>query len=167
MKEFHQCRRVAEECGIELNGAISFPFKSIWEGEIHFENVVQVVEAYLDAGIEELSLSDTHSLSNPVLTYERTSRLMERFPQVKWWAHLHDSRGIGIANAWACYKAGIRKFDISFAGVGGCPYLPDQQGILLRRTWCTSSKNAGFLRGLIIHRRSALLSRWKNCHSIQ
>ncbi len=128
MKDFSLCQATAQKCGIELNGAISFPFRSVWEGEIPLENVVNVVKCYLDAGICEISLSDTHGLSNPILTYERTAQLMEKFPQVKWWSHLHNSRGVGIANAWASYQAGIRKFDASFAGVGGCPYFVGSTG---------------------------------------
>ncbi len=128
MKRFPQCVEAARRCGIKVNGAISFAFRSMWEGEIPYDTVADVVKTYLDAGVEELSLSDSNGLADPVLTYERTARLHAEFPEVSWFSHMHNTRGTGAANVWAGYKAGVRKFDASFAGVGGCPYFQGSTG---------------------------------------
>ena len=54
--------------------------------------------------------------------------MQERYPQVKWWLHFHNTRGMAMANILAAMQAGITQFDSSFAGLGGCPFVPGATG---------------------------------------
>ena len=104
------------------------PFASPWEEKIPLEDVIAIVETYLSIGVEEISLSDTSGMAVPSQVYEMCTLMQQRYPQVTWWMHFHNTRGLGIANMMAAMEAGITRFDTSFAGLGGCPFVPGAAG---------------------------------------
>lgn len=113
---------------IEVSGSISMPFGSPWEHDIPVEYVKKIVKAYLDVGITEISLSDASGMAVPKQVYDMCVQMRESFPQVKWILHFHNTRGLGIANILAGMEASITWFDTSFAGIGGCPFVPGAAG---------------------------------------
>ena len=113
---------------LEISGSISMPFGSPWEGEIKLEEVEAIVEAYLSLGIEEISLSDASGMAIPNQVYSICKSMREKYPQVKWWLHFHNTRGLAVANILAAMQAGITNFDSSLAGLGGCPFVPGAAG---------------------------------------
>lgn len=125
---FGACAAVAKDAGIELSGSISMPFGSPWERAIPFEEVKEIVEAYLGLGIRELSLSDTSGMASPRAVYDMCARIRETFPEAVWWMHFHNTRGMALANIVAAMQAGMDRFDTSFAGLGGCPFVPGAAG---------------------------------------
>jgi len=128
MEGFAACAQAAREAGIALSGSISMPFASPWEEKIPLEDVIAIVETYLSIGVEEISLSDTSGMAVPSQVYEMCTLMQQRYPQVTWWMHFHNTRGLGIANMMAAMEAGITRFDTSFAGLGGCPFVPGAAG---------------------------------------
>ena len=128
MESFAACAQAVKAAGIALSGSISMPFASPWEAEIPLEDVVAIVETYLSLGVEEISLSDTSGMAVPSQVYEMCTQMQRRYPQVIWWMHFHNTRGLGIANLVAAMEAGITRFDTSFAGLGGCPFVPGAAG---------------------------------------
>ncbi len=114
--------------GLEISSSISMPFGSPWEHDIPIEDIKNIVQAYIDVGVTEISLSDTSDMAVPKQVYEMYIELQEAFPQVKWILHFHNTRGLGIANIIAGMQAGITWFDTSFAGVGGCSFVPGAAG---------------------------------------
>ncbi len=78
--------------------------------------------------MKEVSLSDTAGLANPVQMYEVCSRALDEYPDVLWNLHLHDTRGMGLANILAAMQAGMYRFDASLGGLGGCPFIPNASG---------------------------------------
>jgi len=125
---FEEIVSIATQNGIEVSGSISMPFGSPWEGNIPIENVQSIVEAYLNVGITEISLSDASGMAVPNQVYSMCCIMQERYPQVKWWLHFHNTRGMAMANILAAMQAGITQFDSSFAGLGGCPFVPGATG---------------------------------------
>lgn len=118
----------SKEYHIEISGSISMPFGSPWDKEIPMQDVKDIVEAYLAVGITEISLSDASGMAYPTQVYEMCTEMRKCYPQVTWWMHFHNTRGLGIANILAAMQAGMTQFDSSFAGVGGCPYVPGAAG---------------------------------------
>lgn len=125
---FKECVEKAREHGIGISGSISMAFGSPWDKEIPFADVEEIVRAYINVGITEISLSDASGMAYPSLVYEMCMKMQELFPQVEWWLHFHNTRGLGMANVIAGMEAGITNYDASFAGVGGCPFVPGAAG---------------------------------------
>lgn len=125
---FAECVRKAEDAGIGISGSISMAFGSPWDREIPMKDVKDIVEAYLSVGIDEISLSDASGMAYPTQVYDMCSEMKRRYPNVSWWLHFHNTRGLGIANILAGMQAGMTQYDTSFAGVGGCPFVPGAAG---------------------------------------
>lgn len=125
---FKECVDKALANNIEISGSISMAFGSPWDKEIPVQDVKDIVQAYLNVGITEISLSDASGMAYPSQVYKICEEMKREFPQVNWWLHFHNTRGLGIANIVAGMQAGINRFDTSFAGVGGCPFVPGAAG---------------------------------------
>lgn len=116
---------------MEAAGGIMMAFGSPWEAEIPPDDIRTLVETYLSLGIREISLADSAGLAAPDKIYQVCSMLRGQYPQVERWVlHLHNTRGMGMANLLAGIKAGFTHFDTSFAGLGGCPFIPGAAGNL-------------------------------------
>lgn len=125
---FAPCVQAAKENGIEISGSISMPFASPWEGRIPLEDVDAIIKAYLEVGITEISLSDTSGMAVPNQVHNMCSYVKEKYPQLSWWLHFHNTRGLAMANILAAMEAGMIQFDSSFGGLGGCPFVPGAAG---------------------------------------
>ena len=126
--KFKSCCDLAGEKGIAISGSISMPFGSPWEHDIPFSDVCAIIEAYLGVGITEISLSDASGMAVPNQVFRICSDVKAKYPQVKWWLHFHNTRGVAMANIVAAMQAGITQFDSSFGGLGGCPFVPGAAG---------------------------------------
>ena len=128
MAGFKAAVDAAKDAGIAISGSISMPFGSPWEKEIPLSDVKSITQAYIDTGITEISLSDTAGVAYPSQVYNYCVEMAKEFPQVTWWMHFHNTRGLAIANIVAAMEAGFTRFDSSFAGAGGCPFVPGAAG---------------------------------------
>ena len=113
-------------CGIEVG--ISTAFGCTIQGTVDEAEVLRLVQAVLDAGAEHVGLADTVGYANP----RQVARLFERCFKVAGdrlnCGHFHDTRGLGLANVYAAWQAGVRRFDASLGGIGGCPHAPGASG---------------------------------------
>jgi hydroxymethylglutaryl-CoA lyase len=113
-------------CRIEVG--ISTALGCTIQGRVDPDEVLRLVQAALDAGAEQVGLADTVGFADPL----QVARLFERGLRVAGdrlaCAHFHDTRGLGMANAYAAWQAGIRRFDASLGGIGGCPHAPGASG---------------------------------------
>lgn len=125
---FASCVEAANANNIEISGSISMPFASPWEGRIPESDVDAIIEAYLNVGITEISLSDASGMAVPNQVYDLCCHVKEKYPQVSWWMHFHNTRGMAMANILAAMEAGMTQFDSSFGGLGGCPFVPGAAG---------------------------------------
>jgi hydroxymethylglutaryl-CoA lyase len=128
IKDFERCAAFCRDKGMELSGAIATAFGYYAEGVIPLEQVEKVIRAFLSLGVTELSMSDSTGMANPKQVYAYMSVLKERYPDVLWTLHTHDTRGMALANILAGLAAGVTHFDSSFAGLGGCPFAPGASG---------------------------------------
>lgn len=128
VERFRECTDFAEENGIEISGSISMAFGSPWEYEIPHKDVFQIVESYLKVGINEISLSDASGMGTPKKVYALFAQMKKEYPEIRLWGHFHNTRGLGAANILAAMAAGVDSFDTSFAGCGGCPFVPNATG---------------------------------------
>ena len=125
---FAECVQKAADAGIGISGSISMAFGSPWDKEIPIQDVKDAVDAYLNVGVTEISLSDASGMAYPTQVYDMCQEMKRCYPQASWWLHFHNTRGLGIANILAGMEAGFTQFDTSFAGVGGCPFVPGAAG---------------------------------------
>ena len=125
---FADCVKMASENKIEISGSISMPYASPWEGRTPVEDVDAIIEAYLKVGINEISLSDASGQAVPNQVYELCKHVREKYTEASWWLHFHNTRGAAMANILAAMQAGMTRFDASFGGLGGCPFVPGAAG---------------------------------------
>ena len=125
---FASCVAAAQEAGIGISGSISMPFASPWEGITPVETVDAIIDTYLAVGIGEISLSDASGMATPIQVGRLCAHVLETYPQASWWLHFHNTRGMAMANMLAAMDAGMTRFDTSFGGLGGCPFVPGAAG---------------------------------------
>lgn len=128
VRSFTECAEFATANGVTLSGAVSTAFGYYAEGVIGLDKVTPLVDAYLNLGVTEISMSDSTGFANPKQVYEYMAFLLTKYPQVKWTLHTHNTRGMAIANIYSAMTAGVSHFDASFAGIGGCPFAPGASG---------------------------------------
>ncbi|WP_041469704.1 hydroxymethylglutaryl-CoA lyase [Geobacillus sp. Y412MC52] len=112
-------------CAAILGTAFGCPF----EGSISEDNVLKISERFIEAGCRSITLADTTGLANPLQVKRLVNRFFETFGEtVELGLHFHNTRGLGISNVFAGYEAGVRHFDSSIGGTGGCPFAPKAVG---------------------------------------
>jgi hydroxymethylglutaryl-CoA lyase len=114
--------------GVSLNGSIATTFGCPFEGKIDEDRVLQIVDAYLELGMQGISLADTTGMANPRQVHRLVQRVLTRIPASALTLHFHNTRGLGLSNVLAAYEAGARRFDASLGGLGGCPFAPGASG---------------------------------------
>lgn len=128
LASFGECAEFAHRNGVVLSGAIATAFGYYAEGVIGLELIIPLTEAYLAMGVREISMSDSTGFANPRQVYSYMSELKGKYPEVDWTLHAHNTRGLALANIFAAMQAGVKRFDSSFAGIGGCPFAPGASG---------------------------------------
>lgn len=97
-------------------------------GDTSLDQVVEMAGHFADLGVASLSLADTTGLANPRMIQERVRAVQAEIGDVPLVLHLHDTRGLGLANVYAALECGVQWFDTSFAGMGGCPFISGAAG---------------------------------------
>jgi hydroxymethylglutaryl-CoA lyase len=101
-----------------------------YEGTVDPKKGVEIVRRLFDLGCYEVSLGDTIGVGTPLQTRKILDLFLEEFPASRLALHFHDTRGTALANVLVGLELGIRTFDASIAGLGGCPYAPGAAGNL-------------------------------------
>ncbi|GAA4050677.1 hydroxymethylglutaryl-CoA lyase [Parerythrobacter jejuensis] len=121
--------RFAKEEGLAAQVTISAAFGCPFEGEVKPETILAIAEEMAAEEPSEIALADTIGVGVPAQVEELFGRLGDLLcGKIPMRAHFHDTRNTGIANAWAAYGAGVRTFDCSLGGLGGCPFAPNATG---------------------------------------
>jgi hydroxymethylglutaryl-CoA lyase len=124
-------RPVAERArndGITLRAYVSTVCGCPFEGEVAIPRVVALVQDLLELGVDEVSLGDTIGVGTPDQVRSLAAAVAAVAPLEKVALHMHDTYGRALANVEAGYRSGIRIFDSSLGGLGGCPYAPGASG---------------------------------------
>ncbi|WP_251976397.1 hydroxymethylglutaryl-CoA lyase [Salinicola avicenniae] len=114
--------------GVFINASISTAFGCPFEGEVPFKRVLAITEKLLALGVEGISLCDTTGMANPRQVADLCREVRSRWPWLPVTLHVHNTRGMGLANALIAWQNGITRFDAALGGLGGCPYAPGATG---------------------------------------
>lgn len=113
---------------VQVEVGISTAFGCTIQGPVPEDQVVRLAEQLAAAGVDEAGLSDTTGMANPAQVRRLFNRVRAAIGDMTGAAHMHNTRGLGLANCLAAYEAGVRTFDSSLGGLGGCPYAPGASG---------------------------------------
>lgn len=117
---------IAPDVPVEAN--ISVAFGCTIDGHVDEGEVIALAEKLVAVGVDDSGLSDTTGMANPTQVRRMFSALIDRIGERCGAAHMHNTRGLGLANTLAAYEAGVRIFDSSHCGLGGCPHAPGASG---------------------------------------
>lgn len=120
--------RNARSQGLEVRAGLQSAFGCVYEGSISESAVLAAAERMMSAGVDEINLADSTGMANPLAIRSLVHKMAERFPETRISLHLHDTRGLGLANMFSGYEAGVRIFDVCAGGLGGCPFIKGAAG---------------------------------------
>ena len=114
--------------GVKVEAGLSTAFGCTIQGEVKEDEVVWLAGEVIAAGADEAGLSDTTGMANPAQVRRLFDKVRAVIGDRTGAAHLHNTRGLGLANCLAAWDVGVRTFDSSLGGLGGCPYAPGASG---------------------------------------
>jgi hydroxymethylglutaryl-CoA lyase len=113
-------------CLIEVG--ISTAFGCTIQGIVEEDEVMRLLRAVLDVGVDRVGLADTVGYADPLQVRRMCARALDLAGDRMACGHFHDTRGLGMANVYAAWEAGVRRFDACTGGIGGCPHAPGASG---------------------------------------
>ena len=132
VQEFARIVAARDESGLResvaLSCGIATAFGCSIQGYVDPERVLDLAAQVTALGAAEVMLADTVGYADPAQVEHLFAQLRERQPDLSVAAHFHDTRGLGLANAAAALRVGVRRFDASIGGLGGCPFAPGATG---------------------------------------
>jgi hydroxymethylglutaryl-CoA lyase len=128
LAQFAEIVKFAGPSSVFINGSLSTSFGCPFDGWIPEARILELVQRFLDAGIKGVTLCDTTGMANPEQVRRLCDAVLQRWPEVPFTLHFHNTRGMGLANVVAALGTGMRKFDASLGGLGGCPFAPGATG---------------------------------------
>jgi len=128
LERFRPVASEARKHGIRVRGYVSCVLGCPYEGEVAPQRVADVARALFAMGCYEISLGDTIGTGTPKKTRAMVEACAEHVPLDKLAGHYHDTYGQALANIYASLELGVRTFDASVAGLGGCPYAAGASG---------------------------------------
>lgn len=130
VQEVRAIARLRDELApaVKLEAGISTAFGCTLQGVVPEDDVIRLAALCVAAGADESGLSDTVGYANPARVRRLFRRLRSEVGQHAGAAHMHNTRGLGLANCYAAWEEGVRTFDSSLGGLGGCPYAPGASG---------------------------------------
>ncbi|EME23376.1 hydroxymethylglutaryl-CoA lyase [Rhodococcus triatomae] len=143
---------LVHEAGGHLEVIVAIAFDCPFDGPTPPQRVAEIAARALESGADALAVADTIGTATPIRVTDVLQRVLAVAPGVDVGLHLHDTRGQGLANAWAAYSLGIRQFDSSVGGLGGCPFAPGASGNIATEELVYMFEDGGVDTGIDIHR---------------
>jgi len=119
---------LAQRARVPVNASLSCSFGCPMEGDVAADEVLAWVDRFAALGVAGVSLCDTTGMAYPTQVQALCRAAQARQPKVAFTAHFHNTRAMGLVNTVAAIETGIRSFDMSLGGIGGCPYAPGASG---------------------------------------
>jgi hydroxymethylglutaryl-CoA lyase len=148
--------QVAAGHPVALRGAVACAFGCPFEGDVDVGAVLRIAEAYAAQGIDRLTLGDTTGMATPPIVTRVLQALGERLPQMRVALHFHNTRGVGLANVLVGLDLGVREFESSIGGLGGCPFAPGATGNVCTEDLVYLLEESGFDTGIDLDRLIAV-----------
>ncbi|BAH52832.1 hydroxymethylglutaryl-CoA lyase [Rhodococcus opacus] len=165
-------KRIVAE-GLDCAAVIATSFGCPFEGKVDLTRVLDLAERFAEAGATEIGFGDTTGMCNPAYASEFFAAALDRLPGVEVTAHFHNTRGQGLANAYAALEAGCASFESSFGELGGCPVPAGSTGNIATEDLVSMFHEMGVETGLDLPRvieaareAQAVLGRKLTSHSI-
>lgn len=137
----------------QLEGSLSTAFGCTLEGNVPASKVLEMAEKLMEAGCDEVGLSDTTGFANPVQVRNYTRDIRALLGEGKLnGIHLHNTRGQGLANVMAALEAGLTTIDASMGGIGGCPFAPGASGNIVTEDLVFLLESQGLRTGVNFER---------------
>ena len=139
--------KVAHDAGMRITMSLSTTFGCPFEGRVQEDVVMRFVEQFRELGFDGISLADTTGMANPRQVRELTGRVLRACPppdDMYYTLHFHNTRGMGLANVVAGIEAGVRSFDGSVSGLGGCPFAPGATGNICTEDMVNMLEDMGY-----------------------
>ncbi|MBO9512928.1 MAG: hydroxymethylglutaryl-CoA lyase [Variovorax sp.] len=143
-----QTLAAAQRLGLRTRAYVAVAFDCPFEGATPLDEVVRLARRMHEAGAGEVVIADTIGSAAPGQVKARLAALREAVPVDRLAMHFHDTRGMGVANAWAALEAGVRRFDASVGGIGGCPFAPGAAGNVATEDLVLMAAQSGFDAGI-------------------
>jgi len=140
--------RDATNRGVRIYAGVATAFGCTIQGVVPEDEVVRIAEGLVEAGADEIGLADTVGYGNPAQVRRLFGRIKKTVGDRISSAHFHDTRGTGLANVVAALDVGIRSFDASLGGLGGCPYAPGASGNIASEDLVFMLEGMGFDTGV-------------------
>ena len=131
-----------------INATVATAFGCPFEGVQSEDKVEAIVGRYLALGVDGITLADTTGMANPAQVERLVRRALTRVPPERLSLHFHNTRGLGLANVLAAWRAGARRFDAALGGLGGCPFAPGATGNICTEDLASMCHEMGIETGL-------------------
>ncbi|NPV04722.1 MAG: hydroxymethylglutaryl-CoA lyase [Syntrophaceae bacterium] len=118
----------AQDAGMKVRAGVMNAFGCAYEGAVPLGRVLRIVRAYMRTGPDEICLADSSGMANPQQVEKALIRVRGEVSPPGLSLHLHNTRGLGLANVYAALRQGVSIFDTSLGGLGGCPFIPGARG---------------------------------------
>ena len=139
-------RAVAE--GVDIHAYLAVAFECPYEGGVEESLVLEQVERLMQHQPARLMIADTIGAANPAAVHSMMQKLVDRYGPERLGCHFHDTRAMGLANVYAALQAGVRQFDASAGGLGGCPFAPGAKGNVATEDVVMLCESIGYDTGL-------------------
>lgn len=152
LERFEQVTELAKKHKRKVRGYLSVAFGCPYEGPVSENKVVELAQKFVKMGVYEVVIGDTIGVATPNQVKSLVTKLKRKIPTKKLAMHMHDTRGTALANVLASLNLGIRVFDASFGGLGGCPYAKGASGNLATDDLVYMLHGMGFKTGVDLKR---------------
>ena len=139
--------RAAAE-GVDIHAYLAVAFECPYEGAVEESLVLEQVDRLMQHQPARLMIADTIGAANPAAVYSMMHKLVDRYGPERLGCHFHDTRAMGLANVYAALQAGVRQFDASAGGLGGCPFAPGAKGNVATEDVVMLCESIGYDTGL-------------------
>ena len=146
VEEVRRCAALPHP-GVEIEGAVSTAFGCTMQGKVPEDDVVRIAAALAEF-CDGVALADTVGYANPAQVKRLFRKVKNQIGEKLEGAHFHDTRGLGLANALAAYEEGVRHFDSSMGGLGGCPFAPGASGNVITEDLVFMFESMGVATGV-------------------
>ena len=139
--------RAAAE-GVDIHAYLAVAFECPYEGAVEESLVLEQVDRLMRHQPARLMIADTIGAANPAAVHSMMHKLVDRYGPERLGCHFHDTRAMGLANVYAALQAGVRQFDASAGGLGGCPFAPGAKGNVATEDVVMLCESIGYDTGL-------------------
>ena len=154
--DFNEFTPIAKKFGIAVRGAIATAFGCPFEGDVSIANILKIADAYMAGGVRHISLGDTTGMATPPVVTAVVEAIRARHPGALVALHFHNTRGIGLANVMNGLELGIREYESSFGGLGGCPFAPGATGNICTEDLVYLLHECGYETGIDLEKLAAV-----------